>query len=297
VAPVPALSAAHAVAVAFGGTTAMTVQHWNRILDGALYAASSRVDWAVLLQRTHGVDDLVFRLPAWLDELAALGAHAEAGALRAGVAPRLLLVRDQPSEALREAEAAAAAVLAHGGLAPRWGACATRACVALYHADGGAAHQAVASGWAELEGSNLLRLESVRLDALHLRAAGAVAAAGSDSDGPRLLADAERDARALRREGSPLADALAAGLLAAIALARGHESKARQGFTDAEAAFAALDLPLHESAMRRRRGELTLGDDGRALCLEADGAMWARGVVRPDRLAAILAPVPCGWVR
>jgi len=56
VAPVPAPSAAHAVAVAFGGTTAMTVQHWNRILDGALYAASSRVEWAVLLQRTHGVD-------------------------------------------------------------------------------------------------------------------------------------------------------------------------------------------------------------------------------------------------
>ena len=29
---------------------------WSRILDGALYAASSRVDWAVLLQRTYGVN-------------------------------------------------------------------------------------------------------------------------------------------------------------------------------------------------------------------------------------------------
>ena len=56
VAPVPAPSAAAAVAVVFGGTTAMTVQHCNRILDGALYAAASRVEWAVLLQRTHGVD-------------------------------------------------------------------------------------------------------------------------------------------------------------------------------------------------------------------------------------------------
>jgi len=56
VAPVPAPSAAHAVAVIEGDPTAMTVQHWNRILDGALYAASSRVDWAVLLQRTYGVD-------------------------------------------------------------------------------------------------------------------------------------------------------------------------------------------------------------------------------------------------
>jgi hypothetical protein len=34
----------------------MTVRHWNRLLDGALYAASSRVASAVLLQRTYGVD-------------------------------------------------------------------------------------------------------------------------------------------------------------------------------------------------------------------------------------------------
>jgi hypothetical protein len=57
-APVPAPSAAHVVAVpvAFGDPTVMTIRHWNRLLDGALYAASSRVDWAVLLQRTYGFD-------------------------------------------------------------------------------------------------------------------------------------------------------------------------------------------------------------------------------------------------
>ena len=48
--------AVQAVAVAFDDPTAISVGHWNRILDGALYAASSRVDWAVLLQRTYGVD-------------------------------------------------------------------------------------------------------------------------------------------------------------------------------------------------------------------------------------------------
>ncbi len=55
-APVPAPSAAAAVTVAFGDTTAMTVQHGSRILDGARYAASSRVDAAVLLQRTYGLN-------------------------------------------------------------------------------------------------------------------------------------------------------------------------------------------------------------------------------------------------
>jgi hypothetical protein len=34
------------------------VKHWNRILDGELFAMSSRVDWAVLLQRSFGFDAL-----------------------------------------------------------------------------------------------------------------------------------------------------------------------------------------------------------------------------------------------
>jgi hypothetical protein len=39
--------------------TVITVKHWDRLQDGALYAASSRLDWATLLQRTHGIDALV----------------------------------------------------------------------------------------------------------------------------------------------------------------------------------------------------------------------------------------------
>jgi len=37
----------------------ITVKHWGRLLEGALYAASSRLDWAVLMKRTHGLDVLV----------------------------------------------------------------------------------------------------------------------------------------------------------------------------------------------------------------------------------------------
>ena len=32
--------------------------HWGRILDGELFATSSRLDWSVLLKRTHGLDSL-----------------------------------------------------------------------------------------------------------------------------------------------------------------------------------------------------------------------------------------------
>jgi hypothetical protein len=50
-----------ALDVASDDPTILTVKHWTRLLDGALYAASSRIEWAVLLQRTYGVD--AFRCP------------------------------------------------------------------------------------------------------------------------------------------------------------------------------------------------------------------------------------------
>ena len=43
----PESSLAHSPPVAFDDPTSLTGKHWNRILDGDLFAMSSRVDWAV----------------------------------------------------------------------------------------------------------------------------------------------------------------------------------------------------------------------------------------------------------
>ena len=51
-------SSGHVVPVAFDDPPVIAVTHCNRILDGALFAMSSRLDWAVLLQRTFGFDAL-----------------------------------------------------------------------------------------------------------------------------------------------------------------------------------------------------------------------------------------------
>ena len=48
----PGAKALCAVAMASDDPTMITVAHWRRILDGELYAASSRVEGALLLQRT-----------------------------------------------------------------------------------------------------------------------------------------------------------------------------------------------------------------------------------------------------
>jgi hypothetical protein len=36
--------------------TVITIRHWGRLLDGELYALSSRLQWSVLLKRTHGIE-------------------------------------------------------------------------------------------------------------------------------------------------------------------------------------------------------------------------------------------------
>ena len=51
-APTPSASAAA------DNPTVITVKHWGRLLDGDLYASSSRLSFAVLLRRTHGIDAL-----------------------------------------------------------------------------------------------------------------------------------------------------------------------------------------------------------------------------------------------
>src|SRR5271156_5415847 len=53
-------SHAHPVDVALVDPTTMTIKHWRRLLDGELFATSTRIEWAVLIRRTFGVDALRF---------------------------------------------------------------------------------------------------------------------------------------------------------------------------------------------------------------------------------------------
>ena len=76
----------------------ITVAHWRRILDGALYAASSRVEWAVLLRRTHGVDAL--RCPRCAGTMRAMATLVEPGVVK-----KILAHLGLPTEPLPRARA------------------------------------------------------------------------------------------------------------------------------------------------------------------------------------------------
>jgi hypothetical protein len=136
-------------------------------------------------------------------------------------------------------------------------------------------------------------VESVRIDAAYLRGSAAVAAAPAGSAGASLLKAAERDARALAKEPRPYARAFSRALEAAVALERGRLDRAATLYAEAAAGFDALEMSLHAAVMRWRQGEILLGEEGGALLDGADRWLREQGVVRPDRMVAMLAPLRC----
>jgi hypothetical protein len=123
----------------------------------------------------------------------------------------------------------------------------------------------------------------------YYRGASAVSAAASGDAGSLLVA-AERDARRIERERTAWADPLARLIRGGVALARGDRDGAVRHFASAESGFDGAQMALHAAAARRRRGELTPGDEGRALREAADAWMAGQKVRNPERMAAMLAP-------
>jgi hypothetical protein len=76
----------------------ITVAHFCRILDGELYAASSRVEWALLLQRTYGVDAL--RCPKCMGRMRAMATLVEPATVK-----KILAHLGLPTEPLSRARA------------------------------------------------------------------------------------------------------------------------------------------------------------------------------------------------
>ena len=76
----------------------ITAPHWSRILDGELYARSSRVEWAVLLRRTYGVDAL--RCPKCAARMRVMATIVEPGVVK-----KILAHQGLPTEPLPRARA------------------------------------------------------------------------------------------------------------------------------------------------------------------------------------------------
>src|SRR5207249_4606615 len=93
----------------------------------------------------------------------------------------------------------------------------------LYCGDGAQAWAWVNGAWRSFERSVLLRLQTLRANAIFARARAALSAA---VDRPELQANALRDARRLDREGAAYCRALARQIRATVAHQRGEAERA-----------------------------------------------------------------------
>src|SRR5207245_2247961 len=139
----------------------------------------------------------------------------------------------------------------------------------------------------------LLRIQLLHLSMLDLRTRAALAAASTltpSSHRDALLGSVARDARGLERGGSSWARGLGALRRAGARAPRGRDQAARGELLSAVALLEAADSGLHAAVARRRAGELEGGTTGQALIGAADAWMAARGIVRAERIAALIAP-------
>ena len=172
-----------------------------------------------------------------------------------------------------------------------WWAMLAERQIDLYLGHGADAHRELTAEWPRLSGSLLLMAQLTELEARHLRARTALAAAEGRAK-KDLLRAAELDARAIRRASMPWSDPLADLIDAGVAARRGEAERAIGRLTVAARGLDAADMHLYAAAARHRRGALEGGDEGRELMAKAERFMTAEGIKAPAKMIAMLAP---GW--
>jgi len=214
--------------------------------------------------------------------------------LRSGPLAWLRLTDDQPAVSERELEAVAEQLPRRRFILQTYFHLLAVVQLGLYRGQGEAAFQRMEASWMPLRRSLLLRMSTVRVVALELRARAALAAAAQATGDERELRLRLVDELALRlpRERATPADGFAALLRAGVQAVRSRNAEACRLAEEAERAFDKASMKLHVAASRRLRGLCVGGAEGTALVDGARQAMIAAGVRRPDRFAAMLAPGP-----
>ena len=246
-----------------------------------------------LFSMTHlgRIGDLSRRAPQLAAEALDRGDLYAATNFRLSIINVAWLAGDDVKEARRTAREALQGWSPAGVLVHTWFGPTAEVQLDLYEGHGSEANARITGGWRALERSLILRLQNVRSEAHHLRARSALAAAREDaSKAPRLLREAERDAKRILRERMPWSNPLAELILAGVAASRGERETAARHCAAAAAGFDAAEMALYAAAARRRHGELLGGDEGRALVAAADAWMTSQRIRNPARWTAMVAP-------
>ena len=167
--------------------------------------------------------------------------------------------------------------------------------IALYAQSPHAAWEIVAERWGALSHSLILRIQTFRIEALHLRGRIALAAATSTdptpgADAAQLLRAARRSVNRLANERTTWARAFSQLIHAGLCASHGRQTDAARALVSAEADFESSDMALYVSVTRRCRGLLVGGNEGRMVVDAADERMRSQGIKNPERITMMLAP-------
>jgi hypothetical protein len=175
---------------------------------------------------------------------------------------------------------------------PHYNCMLAQGMIDLYGCDDLNAHQNIEAVWPTLERSLLLRIRSVRVRCLWMRAACAIAAASRTQDNEAMLKIAERQARILERERfySVSDNAKAKLLRAGIAAVRDDELAANEHLSHAVDRFNECNSRFWHAVALRRKGKLIGGSEGSTLVKEADRWLQSEGIVNPPAMTAAFIP-------
>ena len=166
--------------------------------------------------------------------------------------------------------------------------------IELYTGDAEVAWKHVKVQWEALRKSMLLRLQILRVEALHLQARTALATAlvSEPRKRERLYRIAGQIARQISREKMPWSDPFVALIRGAIATAHNEPATAISFLAEAMEGFELADMGLYAAAARRRLGQVTGGERGAELIADAEEWMRSKEIKNPARMTRMLAP---GW--
>ena len=162
----------------------------------------------------------------------------------------------------------------------------------LYEGDGRAAYARVDRDWSRLARALILQVRVMGVEALHMRASAALAAAIEEkgAERERMVRVAEGDARRIDGMrwalGAPFVRLIHAGV---AAVAR-DDVRAATELEEAAKGFDEVSMSLHAVSCRWHLGRARGGDEGRALVASAETWMTAQGIASTARVAGVIAP-------
>ncbi|HSR99498.1 MAG TPA: AAA family ATPase, partial [Kofleriaceae bacterium] len=231
------------------------------------------------------------RLSRTLDEAHRLGDLHTATQLRPALQPLVYLMDDREAAARDELARAATGLPQREITLQHWQHLQSSVWVELY---AGAPTKAIAlldQRLPAIRRAFLLRVYPVRGFTVFVWMTACLGALAEGAPAPERLRASIRRASAVLG-GHVVARPVLLINDAGLAVLRGDLDAAVENYRAAAAGFDAIDMMTVADAARWRLGELVGGDEGRVLVGQARAALSSEGIVRPDRVVAMIAPVP-----